>query len=695
MTKLITTAACAIFLVTGLSAQISQSGHPYSLTHSISMDIQEITMPSVDTEALLAEDAQADSGGPLRFGYELPVAINLRNAGNWLVMADTGRLWRVKITGQGALSISLTFDDFYLPENGELFVYSPDGSVVLGAYTQVNNKEYRKFSTLPVPGESIIIEYHQRDGKTDNTAISIGSVIYGYRNVPGINETGDIRPGACQNNVACPEGTPWTNEIRSVARTLTQGWLCSGSLLNNTSEDGAQYFLTAYHCVEGLNTNYTTFLWNYQASTCTGSSGPQNQTVTGGVLRASSQDIYSSPDFALIQISTPIPDTYNVFYSGWTRSTSFPQQPVGIHHPDGAIKKISFDYDAAYGYNTWKWNVSWDDGTTEPGSSGSPLYDADHRVVGDLSTGCSACNDQFCPDQYGKFNRAWNYGSTASMRLMDWLDPTNTDVMFLDGYDPFAPNPDPVTLGDVNSDELINIQDIILVVGIILGTIEPDETMLAASDVNEDGVINVLDIISIAGMILGTVVRQDVLNSAVLTDHDATLSVTANSGIAGIQMETSGNFTIQSNSLPDGWQILENGHTILIFNTEGISLTSGILFTYSGELNVESAIAGDWTGRGIVMDYSREIPTLFVLHPFYPNPFNPVTTLNYSMNSGDMVNLSVYDVMGRMVSQLVDQFQTAGDYHIQWNGESFPSGLYFAKLTAGGQTLTMKLVLMK
>ncbi len=683
-------------MISGATAQISYGGTPYSFSHSLRADVQIITMPEVDVDILLAEDALADKNAPFRVGYEILTDISVDNAGTWQVTEDGGILWRLEISSPGAMSLSLSFSDFYIPEGGQLFVYNSDLSTVLGAYTHQNNREYRKFAIHPLAGDRIVLEYYDPSGNENDVALTVGSVIHGYKSIPGVNEPDTERSGWCQNNVACPEGDPWANEIRSVARTYTQGWLCSGALLNNTSQDGAQYFLTAYHCVENLNTNYTVFLWNYQASTCDGSWASQSQSVTGGILRAASYDIYSSPDFALLEITPAIPESYNVYYAGWTRSTAFPDQPVGIHHPDGDIKKISFDYDAAYGYNNNKWNVSWDDGTTEPGSSGSPLFDSDHRVVGDLSTGCSECANQYCPDQYGKFSRAWNYGNSASQRLSDWLDPGSTGVEFIDGYDPNVTIPDPYEPGDVNSDELVNIQDVIMVIGIILGSVDPDDTMMLAADVNEDGIVNVLDVISIVNMILtGGANRAEMLRSATLNLDGSTASISTEGSLAGLQLNVSGDFDINENKLPQGWEIYNSDRTILIVNLSGEGLTDAQLFTYSGELTVQNAIAGDWLGLGTTVNVNHTAPEDFRLYSAYPNPFNPVTTIGFDVPAESNVTLEIYNISGQRVDELHAGSMTAGFHTVTWNAAGHPSGLYFARLQAGNTVLNQKLVLMK
>jgi hypothetical protein len=112
-----------------------------------------------------------------------------------------------------------------------------------------------------------------------------------------------------------------------------------------------------------------------------------------------------------------------------------------IHHPSGDLKKISFENNAVP-QGTWSgaqtWEVQqWDDGITEGGSSGSPLFDQNHRIIGQLFGGASACNgstENGQGDSYGRFGVSWDAGSSASSRLKEWLDPGNTGTLILDGY---------------------------------------------------------------------------------------------------------------------------------------------------------------------------------------------------------------------------------------------------------------------
>ena len=80
------------------------------------------------------------------------------------------------------------------------------------------------------------------------------------------------------------------------------------------------------------------------------------------------------------------------------------------------------------------WQVVWNSGVTEVGSSGSGLWNpANHRLLGTLSGGESDCTTPTGPDCYGKFSVAWGSGAAATNRLRDWLDPLNTGVNSVPG----------------------------------------------------------------------------------------------------------------------------------------------------------------------------------------------------------------------------------------------------------------------
>ena len=89
-------------------------------------------------------------------------------------------------------------------------------------------------------------------------------------------------------------------------------------------------------------------------------------------------------------------------------------------------------------------------------------------------------------------------------------------------------------------------------------------------------------------------------------------------------------------------------------------------------------------------------PTGFSLDCNYPNPFNPTTTINYQLGQAGMVNLVIYDLLGRKVTTLVDEMKTPGSYEVNWNAENYSSGMYFCRLNLGdSKVLTQKMMLVK
>ena len=91
----------------------------------------------------------------------------------------------------------------------------------------------------------------------------------------------------------------------------------------------------------------------------------------------------------------------------------------------------------------------------------------------------------------------------------------------------------------------------------------------------------------------------------------------------------------------------------------------------------------------------QEMPLSVQLHQNYPNPFNPSTTINYDLDHQGHVNLTVYNLMGQKVAELVNEVKNAGTYRLNWNAGSMASGMYYYRLEANGKSVTRKMLLIK
>jgi hypothetical protein len=395
--------------------------------------VDQRVMPAVDNAALLAAAKRSGDhvGLPYRFAHAIQVDLDVRNSGTWERLDDGSWLWRLRISSPGALHLNLGFSRFGLPEGAGVWIYDPAREDVEGPYTARHRSARGRLWTPIVRGDEVVVELHVPDGTAEPLDLRLSRVNHGFR--------GFEKSGACNNDVICPEGDPWRNQIRSVARVAIGGVsLCSGQLINSTAQDGAPYFLSAFHCgFSPQNDDTVVVYWKYEAPVCgqqTGGSLGFNQT--GSTFRASEE----SSDFALVELSQDPDPEFDVYFTGWDVSGVPPLGSVGIHHPSGDVKSISFNDDVltttAWIEPDTHWMVDdWEDGTTEGGSSGSCLWDpASKLCVGILTAGLASCT-VIDFDLYGKLAVAWEGGGTPETRLRDWLDPLASGAQALAGRD--------------------------------------------------------------------------------------------------------------------------------------------------------------------------------------------------------------------------------------------------------------------
>lgn len=451
--------------LTNAWAQLSTNELPVSFSEKMDMEagdvnnVPTVVMPELDMAKIEAEDRQDEIDDiPPRFGYLHRVNFNLDNSGVWHLLPNGDRLWQLNVICPRALSVNFSYDKFWIPEGGKFFVYSRDRKHSIGAFTSQNNKGDKEnaggFLTGLVYGSDVILEYYQPKRVNDDPIISIDYVVHGYRYINyGAKLFGDAE--SCEVNVNCDEGQDWQNEKKAVALIVVdRNRLCTGALVNMTDFGQEPYLLTANHCVssdgdacgDAILNNYA-FYWNYETPGCNNTHIEPAYLSTSGATLLANND-YS--DFALLRLTEDpkyLP-SYTPYYLGWNRSTTNITAGVCIHHPRGDVKKISTVLNQPVSLISL-WKVYWKNtehghGIVEGGSSGSPLFNHEHKVIGQLkgSIPLLSCDNPDEYSAYGKLNISWtgNNNDSICRRLNHWLDPIGTGELAIEGLLPISSN---------------------------------------------------------------------------------------------------------------------------------------------------------------------------------------------------------------------------------------------------------------
>ena len=398
-----------------------------------------------------------EGSGPLQAGVHRPLASSAADEGRWDVLDDGRRIWRLAVTSPGASGVRFHLSNFQVG-NGRVWVHDGNGDPngIHGPYTGSGLYGDGDFWTDIVLSERAVLEYepaepesfgqvpfrmieishlfdlpvpHTGGGGTIANNSGLADPVDGLDGRSALFASGQRAVASCHLDVTChPE---WAETARAVGHIVYEksggSFVCSGTLLNTRSGSGIPYFLTANHCVDNdtVARSVQSF-WFYQTSTCNGPPAARRDAQRSLGARYLVSGDMAQGDFALLRLNE-VPA--GVVFAGWdTREVSTGTPLVGVHHPAGDYKRISFGsrvqsrpgFNAGAGfYHGVSYNAS--QGIAEGGSSGSGLFTAPGVLVGMLSHGPKVENsEQLC-----SFNPlVVHYGqlATAYPSLRDFLE---------------------------------------------------------------------------------------------------------------------------------------------------------------------------------------------------------------------------------------------------------------------------------
>ncbi|NLD50250.1 MAG: trypsin-like peptidase domain-containing protein [Clostridiaceae bacterium] len=439
------------FIQAESAAQIKKDSlkfNPYNIDLISKELIPTIEMPPFDLQSELEKNIGSSHSFEKSFHFAkvFNVNIDLKKDARFIESNKYNR-WIIGIKSKDAFSVGVTFTKYLVPPESELYIYNTNRTKLIGAFTNLNNSESEMLPIFPIEGESIVIDYIEPKNVEFSGLLIIGIVCHDYVNIfqDRDKDAWYGSSGQCEVDINCSTGYSWQVEKYAVCRIYNgyTGVMCSGFLINNVNNDGTPYVLTANHCIStSLHAGTSAFWFDYESPSCNGGDGIASDYIYSSTLRATwAYDLqtHRGSDFTLVELSNPPDEYYHPYYAGWNRENTAATGGICIHHPKGDVKKIAVENNTLISTyhlsenndaNADHWRViDWDIGVTEVGSSGSPLFNEDHKVVGQLHGGYADCNGQYdnnLSDWFGKIYSSWTGGGSSSSRLRDWLDSNNT-----------------------------------------------------------------------------------------------------------------------------------------------------------------------------------------------------------------------------------------------------------------------------
>ena len=418
-----------------------------------------INLPQLATDALLEKSSSTPSPGqPTQIGFARAVS-HLTDSKTtssrltWASLPQGGKIAALHLKSADAKGIRLGVRVERLPLAAVLRFHAANSATALEisapeimALIQRNldagdtGEDAHTYWSPDLGGDEVTLEIELPSGMaTEEVQVFLPRISHVFAEVPSQNELVEKigQSQICNIDVSC---TPdYEAASRSVARMRFvrdgNSYLCSGTLLNNTTANGIPYFLSANHCISTqtvastLNTD-----WFYKSSSCnSGVLSSSVKTLTGGASLLYSAEV---TDTSFMRLNNALP--LGVTYAGWSSaSPAVGANVFGLHQPAGDMQKSTVGtidgfasctsgapgFFSCLSSNLQSSNhlvTRWNAGTTEHGSSGSGLFITNNGaryLVGQFHGGNASCTAPQSPNYYGRFDLAY----TAA--LSQWLSP--------------------------------------------------------------------------------------------------------------------------------------------------------------------------------------------------------------------------------------------------------------------------------
>ena len=426
-----------MLMAVAVFSQVDRGGEPISwnIEQQVSQSSIWNLLPSIDLNVLLEEDSWTsdDKSLPMRYATAIPTQFSEANSGKWTNLHNGDRIWMLGIESSEAYSLGITFSNFNLPEGAKLFVYSENHTDYLGPLTHRDNRLNQTMTLPPVNGSKIIIEYYEPYAYRGDGEFNIVSVAHGYRN---------LKDPSIQTEYPCMEEleiSPVNNSILDASSSVLMMIVDNGqriataTLINNSSNDGTPYVVTAQSAMMGLPISWV-FLFDVAGTGCY---NDNSICWSRAICGAQVLETDNAHGVTLLRLRSNPDKNWTAYYSGWNINELDESQqvlsciqnsfglPQSIAEYAGSVQAMEWKNKTVYKFPDWSF------GQTFKGSIGSPVFDMDMNLIGIYIGGSGNCEEEGT-EYFASIKSTWN-------NFEEFLNPLSIESDRIEGIYPIIP----------------------------------------------------------------------------------------------------------------------------------------------------------------------------------------------------------------------------------------------------------------